>query len=103
MFPKIKVIYYNCKGEGADPSPKKIHVSCRQDNRKVIDMINKDLIEAKRIEHGYSQEKMAELLGLGHRGTYCNKIKGTRPFTIEEIVKICKLFQLQPNDLIVMN
>lgn len=65
-------------------------------------MINKNLIEEKRIEHGYNQEKMAEFLGLTHRGAYCNKIKGARPFTVEEIIKICKLFQLEPNDLIIM-
>ena len=65
-------------------------------------MANTKLIEQLRIQHGYTQEQMARLIGYDSQAAYSRKIKGIRQFTIEDIVKICNLFQLEPNDLIIM-
>lgn len=65
-------------------------------------MVNIELIEEKRLEHGYNQEQIARKLGYeSHTAYYC-KIKGKRQFSIEDIVKICKLFQLELTDVIMM-
>lgn len=65
-------------------------------------MLNIELVEQKRSEHHYSQRQMAKLLGYDSHAAYQRKVKGERQFTIEDIVKICNLFQLEPNDLIIM-
>jgi DNA-binding XRE family transcriptional regulator len=69
----------------------------------MVSMVNIQLIEELRIQHGYSQEQFAIMIGYGSRSTYNCKIKGTRQFSIEDVVKICKVFELQPNDLIIMD
>lgn len=67
-------------------------------------MVNNRLIEESRIQHGYTQEQLATMMGYGNKSTYNCKVKGARPFTIEDIVKLCTIFQLEPNDLItIMN
>ena len=71
--------------------------------KEMVGMVNIQLIEELRIEHGYTQEQIAIKLGYGSRSTYNCKIKGLRPFTVEDVVNVCKIFNLQPNDLIVMN
>ena len=63
-------------------------------------MININLIEELRVNHGYSQEQMAKLLGYESRTAYNTKIKGKREFSIADMVAICKIFSLEPNDLI---
>ena len=40
------------------------------------------------------------MMGYSNRTTYNSKIKSARPFTVEDIVKLCTIFQLEPNDLI---
>lgn len=65
-------------------------------------MTNTSLIEQLRMEHGYTQDQLAIKLGYSSKSTYNCKIKGSRPFTLEDIVRLCKLFQLEPNDLIIM-
>lgn len=66
-------------------------------------MVNNKLIEELRIQHGYNQEQLAIKMGYGNKSTYNSKIKGSRPFTVEDIVKLCTIFQLKPNDLIVID
>lgn len=65
-------------------------------------MTNIKRIEELRIEHGYTQKQLASKLGYDSTSTYNRKIKGTREFTIEDIVKICKLFQVELIDVIIM-
>jgi DNA-binding XRE family transcriptional regulator len=69
----------------------------------MVSMVDINKIEELRIEHGYSQEQLAKMIGYGSRSTYNCKIKGSRQFTIEDIVNICKVFELEPNDLIIMD
>lgn len=65
-------------------------------------MVNIELIEKSRKQHGYSKEKMSSLMGYEAKATYTKKSIGIRQFTIEDIVKICKLFNLELADLIIM-
>lgn len=65
-------------------------------------MVNIKLIEELRKKHHYSQEQVAKLLGYESRTAYNYKIKGARDFSIEDIVKLCNLFQLQVNELIII-
>lgn len=75
----------------------------QQKIRKVVDiMVNIELIEKSRKQHGYSKEKMSSLMGYEAKATYTKKSIGIRQFTIEDIVKICKLFNLELADLIIM-
>ena len=66
-------------------------------------MVNIELIEESRKQHGYSKEQMSSLMGYEAKATYTKKSIGIRQFSIEDIVKICKLFQLELNDVITMN
>lgn len=66
-------------------------------------MINIELIETLRKQHGYTQEDMAIMIGYKTRSAYNRKIKGVRDFTIEDIANLCKLFQLELNELIIIN
>lgn len=63
-------------------------------------MVNIQLVEELRLSHGYNQEQLAIKMGYSNRSTYNCKVKGARPFTVEDIVKLCEIFQLEPNDLI---
>lgn len=65
-------------------------------------MVNIKLIEEKRAEYSYSQEQMGKFLGYESHTAYNRKIKGTRDFSIEDVVKICKLFELELSDVIMM-
>lgn len=65
-------------------------------------MINIELIETLRKEHCYSQEVFAKMLGYESRTAYNTKIKGKREFSITDIVKICKIFDLELADVIMM-
>lgn len=55
-------------------------------------------LKAKRVEYGYTQEKLAKLLGLDHT-TYSYKERGERNFTIEEVVKLMTLFNCKFEDI----
>ena len=66
-------------------------------------MVNTQLIENLRMEHHYSQEQIAKMLGYDSHAAYSRKIKGQRQFTVEDVVALCKIFQLELNELIVMN
>lgn len=65
-------------------------------------MINIQLIEESRLRQGMSQEQVAIALGYNSDAAYNRKIKGTRQFTVEDVVKLCKIFQLELNELIIM-
>lgn len=62
-------------------------------------MVDIDKIELLRHQHGYTQEGLATLMGYA-KTTYNCKVRRARQFTVEDIVKLCNIFQLEPNDLI---
>ena len=63
-------------------------------------MVNIQLIEQLRKEHGYNQEDFSKMLGYKTRTAYNKKIKGVNDFSINDIVTICKIFSLELSDLI---
>ena len=63
-------------------------------------MVDINKIETLRKQHGYTQEGLATLMGYGSKSTYNCKVKGVRQFTVEDVAKLCNIFQLEPNDLI---
>lgn len=65
-------------------------------------MVDVNKIEQLRTQHGYNQETLAKMMGYSNKSTYNCKVKGSRPFTIEDVVKLCEIFQLEPNDLIIL-
>lgn len=66
-------------------------------------MVNIQLVEELRLSHGYNQEQLAVKMGYNNKSTYNCKIKGSRQFTIYDVVKLCEIFQLEPNDLIIID
>lgn len=65
-------------------------------------MINIQLIEQLRKQHHYSQETIAKMMGYDSHVAYSRKINGIRNFTIEDVIKLCEIYQLEPNDLIII-
>ena len=65
-------------------------------------MVDIKKIEQLRIQHGYTQEQLAIKLGYGSKSTYNGKIKGIRQFTVEDVVKLCNLFQLELDQIIIL-
>ena len=63
-------------------------------------MVDIDKIELLRKQHGYSQDTLALKMGYASKAGYNGKVRGIRQFTIEDVVKLCNIFQLEPNDLI---
>lgn len=65
-------------------------------------MVNIELLEQKRAEHSYSQGQVAKFMGYESHTAYQRKITGARDFTIADITNLCKLFQVELSDLIIM-
>jgi transcriptional regulator with XRE-family HTH domain len=63
-------------------------------------VVNIEKVERLRIQHGYTQEQIAIMMGYQGDTSYNSKAKGKRQFTVEDVVKLCGIFQLEPNDLI---
>lgn len=68
---------------------------CQQDNATSKNNKKGDVevlvkLRGKRVEHGYTQEKFAELVGISIT-TYQLKERGVREFTMSEINTILKL------------
>lgn len=63
--------------------------------------VNVKLIEENRIKNGYSLQEFSEALGYKGRCTYGGKRLGHKKFTLEDIMTISKLLNLQLDDLII--
>lgn len=55
-------------------------------------------LKAKRIEHGLTQAKMAELLDV-EVCTYCAKELGKRSFSVDELVKLLSILECKFEDI----
>lgn len=64
-------------------------------------MVNIQLIETLRKNRGYSQEYLSEIMGYTH-SVYGKKVRDTKKFTIEDVAKLCKIFNVEPNQLIII-
>lgn len=56
-------------------------------------MINTNKLKGKMAENGFTQEKLANALGISHH-TMNRKILGTSEFTVGEVVKICEILKI---------
>lgn len=66
------------------------------------DIVKTDLqmIKQLRLNHHYSQDGVANYLGLNNRVSYSNKERGTRRFTVEELGKLAGLYQVSITKLL---
>lgn len=63
--------------------------------------INIELMEQLRKEKGLSMYKIAEMIGYKSEAAYQHKIKGRRKFTIEDLLKISLILNVDLNNLII--
>lgn len=62
--------------------------------------INIELIEQLRKQRGYSMEQMAAKLNYNSRATYCNKVNGHRNFTLNDLLIVSMIFDIELSELI---
>ncbi len=65
-------------------------------------MVDIKKVEQLRLQHGYNQEQLAIMMGYQGSSSYNSKAKGKRQFTVEDVVKLCKIYNVELNELIVM-
>lgn len=61
-------------------------------------MINIELLEELRMNQGISLETLSEKMGYTH-SVYGKKLK-KKKFTVDDVIKLCTIFGIEPNDLI---
>lgn len=65
-------------------------------------MVNKLVLEQLRLENDFSYEEISLRMGYANRSSYCKKINGKGSvFTLKDIMKLCDIFGVEPNDLLV--
>lgn len=62
--------------------------------------INIELIEQLRKQRGYSMEQMAAKLNYNSRATYCNKVNEHRGFTLNDLLIVSMIFDIELSELI---
>lgn len=62
--------------------------------------INIELIEQLRKQRGYSMEQMAAKLNYNSRATYCNKVNEHRSFTLNDLLIVSMIFDIELSELI---
>ena len=60
-------------------------------------MIDKRLLRGKIAENGFTQEQVAQALGITGT-TFSSKLHGKRPFDTDQVMKLCELLGIA-NDL----
>ena len=60
-------------------------------------MLNANLLRGKIAEKGYTQEKLAEEMGVS-KNTFSAKIRGYTDFTLSEVSKICSILGIVDYD-----
>lgn len=64
-------------------------------------MVDINKIEQLRVQHGYNQEEIAIMMGYKNNSSYNSKAKNKRQFTVDDVIKLCNIFNVTPNDLII--
>lgn len=62
--------------------------------------VNIELIEQLRKQRGYSMEQMAAKLNYNSRATYCNKVNEHRSFTLNDLLIVSMIFDIELSELI---
>lgn len=65
-------------------------------------MTNKSLLKGKIREKGYTQAEMASRLSISH-ASMNYKINNKRTFTVEEIIKLCRILEISDKDVYFFN
>ncbi len=68
----------------------------------MIIMLNTTFIEQLRQNQGYTQEQIAIMLGYNTQAAYSKKIKDAKRFTIDDIIALCRIYNVEPNQLIII-
>lgn len=55
--------------------------------------MNGNLLKAKIVEKGYTQQKLAKEVGMSGNSMY-RKVAGKREFTLSEVVAICDVLEI---------
>lgn len=63
--------------------------------------VNIELIEQLRKQRGYSMEQMAAKLNYNSRATYCNKVNEHRSFTLNDLLIVSMIFDMELSELVV--
>ena len=63
--------------------------------------VNVNLIEAYRKENKLTMADLGYAMGFKGAKTYAFKKYGYRNFTLKDIYKLCEIFDLDPDDLII--
>ena len=66
-------------------------------------MLNVEIIEAKRIEKGITKSNMSFLMGYKSRPTYLLKVTGERGWVLSDVSALCKILDLEPNDIVLLD
>lgn len=57
-------------------------------------MINTNLLKAKIIANGFTQERIAQKMGMS-KNTFSSKINNKAPFNIAEVFQLCELLHIE--------
>lgn len=60
-------------------------------------MLNKNLLRSAIVKKGYTQEKLAEIIGMS-ANTLSSRITGASSFNVDEIDKICEVLDIVDNN-----
>ena len=63
--------------------------------------INIKLIEQLRKEKGYRREYIAKCLGYKTVGAYTHKVNDIRPFTVQDLIKLSTLYDIDLKELFI--
>ena len=65
-------------------------------------MINTQLIEELRTKNGYTMLELAIKMGYQSKTAYQHKLKANARWNTDDIIAICKIFNVTPNQLIII-
>lgn len=65
-------------------------------------MVNTIALERLRIENDFSYEEISHRMGYAHKSSYSKKLRNKGSiFTLQDIMKLCEIFGVEPNDLLI--
>lgn len=65
-------------------------------------MVNKVVLERLRLENDFTYEDVATRMGYAHKTSYYKKLNNRGSvFTLKDVMKLCEIFDVEPNDLLI--
>lgn len=68
-------------------------------NTKQIDILLGNYLKAARLKKGYTLQQVADKLGSNSRATISNYESGNRTMSLKILLKLCKIYDIDANDL----